>query len=356
MTSPPIKLWMRAETRATERRAPVTPEDAAFLVTQGIAVTVEESAQRVFPTAEYAEAGCAIVPTGSWVDAPAEAFVLGLKELPDKPDRLVHRHIYFGHAYKGQEGAGELLARFTAGGGILLDLEYLVDDDGRRLAAFGYWAGYIGAALAVLHARGRLETPLTPRTREEWDALLADSADSADAKTDGVRALVIGALGRSGRGARAALEAAGIAPTCWDLAETRELDKAALLDHDLLVNTVLSTRPVPPFLTPEDLDRPDRKLCVVSDVTCDVGSECNVLPIYPRVTTWAEPALTLRRDRALDVIAIDNLPSLIPKEASMAFSAELLPHLAHLDDLASSPWRHALRDFETHSRMETADA
>ena len=38
------------------------------------------------------------------------------------------------------------------GGGALLDLEYLTDDHGRRLAAFGYWAGYVGAALAVLHA------------------------------------------------------------------------------------------------------------------------------------------------------------------------------------------------------------
>ena len=34
-----------------------------------------------------------------------------------------------------------------------------MDDGGRRLAAFGFWAGYLGAALAVLHHRGGLRGP-----------------------------------------------------------------------------------------------------------------------------------------------------------------------------------------------------
>ena len=50
----------------------------------------------------------------------------------------------FGHAYKGQHSGRALLQRFKAGGGTLYDLEYLVDEDGRRVAAFGYWAGYAG--------------------------------------------------------------------------------------------------------------------------------------------------------------------------------------------------------------------
>ena len=39
---------------------------------------------------------------------------------------------------------------FRAGGGALYDLEYLTDDTGRRLAAFGYWAGYAGAGFSEL--------------------------------------------------------------------------------------------------------------------------------------------------------------------------------------------------------------
>jgi len=333
------RLWMRHESRPTERRAPLVPEDAAQLVSQGAQITVEESPQRAFPLAEYVRAGCRTAPAGSWVDAPEDHYVLGLKELPVEPRALRHRHIYFGHAYKGQSGAGELLGRFMAGGGALLDLEYLTGDDGRRLAAFGYWAGYVGAALAVLHRRGAFQAPLHPLDRAELDALLSAG--------NGGDAVVIGALGRSGRGACDALEAAEISPVRWDLAQTRELDRDALLSHDILVNTVLVTQPVPPFLTPADLDMAGRRICVIADVTCDVTSECNVLPVYDQITDWCRPARRLRGgDRPVDVIAIDNLPSLLPVEASCAFSAELWPQLLRLG--ADVPaWARCLRAFET---------
>jgi saccharopine dehydrogenase (NAD+, L-lysine forming) len=334
------RLWMRHETRASERRAPLVPEHAALLVSQGVQITVEESPQRAFPLADYVRAGCRTAPAAGWVDAPEDYHILGLKELPAAPGALRHRHIFFGHAYKGQSQAGELLGRFAAGGGALLDLEYLTDDSGTRLAAFGYWAGYVGAALAVLHRRGELDAPLSALGKAELDDRLGRSAG------DGGRALVIGALGRSGRGACAALRTAGLSPVCWDVAETRVLDREALLGHDVLVNTVLVNRPVPPFLTQEDLDDPRRRIRVVADVTCDVTSECNVLPVYDTTTTWQRPVRRLREgDRPVDLIAIDNLPSLLPVEASHAFSAELHPHLMNLND-DDSPWKRAVRVFE----------
>lgn len=145
-------LWLRAESRPSERRTPLTPTDAGRLVGEGWRVTVEESPTRIFTTSAYEVAGCSIAPGGAWVDAPEDAIVLGIKELPDEPEALRHTHVFFGHAYKGQEGAAELLARFRRGGGHLLDLEYLTVD-GRRVIAFGFWAGFVGAALGVLQAR-----------------------------------------------------------------------------------------------------------------------------------------------------------------------------------------------------------
>ncbi|MEV7726215.1 saccharopine dehydrogenase [Streptomyces sp. NPDC087917] len=321
------QLWMRSETRPTERRAPLTPQDAARLVERGVRITVEDSVHRVFPLADYAAAGCDLAPAGSWAGAaPEAAYVLGLKELPPAPVRLHHRHVYFGHAYKGQPQAPGLLRRFASGGGTLLDLEYLADERGRRLAAFGYWAGYAGAALAALHARGRLTAPLVPTPRTELDARLREGVPAR-----APRALVIGAGGRSGRGACDALSTAGIQVTRWDRAATHRLDRAALLDHDILVNAVLSTRPVPPFLTPADLGPGPRRLSVIADITCDTGSDLHLLPVYDRLTDWNEP---VRRVSAqgppLDVIAIDNLPSLLPAEAARDFSADLLPKLLAL--------------------------
>lgn len=236
-----LHLWLRHEPRTTERRTPVVPSDARRLVENGVTLTVEESPQRIFPIEEYEAVGARVVPAGSWVSAPRDTVILGLKELPDEPKELTHRHIFFGHAYKGQPGASDLLRRFGAGGGALLDLEYLVDENGRRLAAFGFWAGYLGAALAVLQHRGRLVAPLTPTSKEELDKTLQPAAGDEE-----FSALVIGALGRSGRGARVAFSTAGIEPTCWDLPETQNLDRPALLAHDVLVNCVLATTPSRP--------------------------------------------------------------------------------------------------------------
>ncbi len=331
---------MRHEVRPTERRAPIVPDDAGRLVERGIALTIEDSTQRVFPISDYSAAGCAIAEPGSWTAASDDHYVIGLKELPDLPAALRHRHVFFGHAFKEQRGARLLLRRFAAGGGMLLDIEHLVDSEGRRLAAFGYWAGYVGAALAVLHLRDQLETPLRCLPKEILDDALRRPHQGA-----ALRTLVIGALGRGGRGARDALATADITPTCWDIAETRQLDRTALLGHDLLVNTVLCTHPVPPFLTDTDLAEYARRLILISDVTCDVTSASNALPIYDSTTTWEQPVRRLREGLPpLDILAIDNLPSLLPREASRSFSAELVPNLMAIGS-ATPAWRRCERAF-----------
>jgi saccharopine dehydrogenase (NAD+, L-lysine-forming) len=332
-----MRLWVRGEVRPSERRAPVVPADARRLVEAGIGVTVEESPRRAFAIEEYAAAGCAVAPYGSWVDADPDVVVVGLKELPAEPAELRHRHVLFAHAFKGQPGAPELLRRFAAGGGTLLDLEYLVNDAGRRLAAFGHWAGYAGAALGVLALRGRLPLPLEPGTREDLDARLRPEPGD-----DRPSVLVIGARGRSGRGAVAALTVAGLEHVPWDVDSTRVLDRPALLGHDVLVNVVFTVRPGPAFVRPEDVADPSRRLRMIVDVTCDVGPT-NRLPIYDTPTDWQHPVRRLHEDPALDLIAIDNLPSLLPAEASTAFSADLLPLLLTLDE--GAPWQRARRTF-----------
>lgn len=340
MTRP--HLWIRAEARPTEQRVPIVPADAAQLVRDGFRVTVEESPTRSVPLEDYVAAGCRTAPPGSWVDAPEGAVVVGIKELAEDPSDLAHTHVYFAHAYRGQHGAERVLDRFRRGGGELLDVEYLTVD-GKRVVAFGFWAGYVGAALAVLRHRGLLEGPVGPGSREELDAQLRDSRPSVPEKV-----LVIGCKGRSGTGAVAALEVAGVAPNCWDREHTARVDRPALLDNDILINCVGgSGQSGEAFVRPEDVDVP-RRLRVVGDVTCDVTSEANLLPVNTAVTTWDEP---VRRfgddDNPLDVIAIDNLPSLLPLEASESFSAELTPLLPDLAD-RSGPWAASLEWFRKH--------
>lgn len=52
-----------------------------------------------------------------------------------------------------------MLSRWPRGNGLLLDLEFLTDDAGRRVAAFGFSAGYAGSALAVKNWAWQLTHP-----------------------------------------------------------------------------------------------------------------------------------------------------------------------------------------------------
>ena len=171
-------LWVRAEQRPNEERVGLTPDGAAALIRAGIRVTVEQSSVRAIGIEGYRAAGCEIAAENLWPQAPADAIIFGLKELPEDGTPLTHRHIMFGHAYKGQPAGQVLLKRFKAGGGTLYDLEYLVDETGRRVAAFGYWAGYAGAAVSLkcwaAQQRGGIAGPVAKYPGKA--ALLADLA------------------------------------------------------------------------------------------------------------------------------------------------------------------------------------
>ncbi len=342
-------LWIRAEERAQEERVGILPEGVAALVAQGFRVTIEESAQRVLPLAPYLAAGAERAACGAWREAPREAIIFGLKELPEEEMPLVHRHIMFGHAYKGQSAGQALLKRFRAGGGGLYDLEYLTDDSGRRVAAFGYWAGFAGAALSCLaygaQARGGICAPVARFA--DKDAM----RDAAALALDGLeppRVLIIGALGRVGVGAEDLCRALGLAITGWDKAETAHGGPfPEVLQHEIFLNCILAA-PGTPVFVPESAPSDPRALRVIGDIACDPGSEFSPIRVYDRVTDWARPVLRVAGQPVLDVMAVDNLPSLLPVEASEDFAAQLLPHLMTLDRLDEGVWARARAVFHAH--------
>ncbi|MEN8935646.1 MAG: saccharopine dehydrogenase, partial [Planktotalea arctica] len=89
-------LWVRAEQRENEERVGLTPAGAADLIKAGLRVTIEQSSVRAIGIEGYKDAGCDIAPENSWPEAPSDAIIFGLKELPEDGTPLHHRHIMFG--------------------------------------------------------------------------------------------------------------------------------------------------------------------------------------------------------------------------------------------------------------------
>ncbi|CAG8547571.1 12494_t:CDS:2, partial [Acaulospora morrowiae] len=345
-----VHLWLRAETKPKEHRAALTPSTCQTLFQHGFQITVEKSKERIFDDEEYEKVGCVMVPMGTWRTAPLEAYIVGLKELPENDDSpLSHSHIFFAHCYKNQDGWKEIIRRFVKGNGIILDMEFLTDEKNRRVAAFGYHAGFSGTALGLdVWAQQRLDPKqkypeVLPYPNE--NGLIShiksrlESAIKLNQRSP--RVMVMGALGRCGRGATDFASKAGIPEENiikWDIEETKRGGPfPEILESDVFVNCIYLNQKIPPFITKEFLDKP-RQLSVVVDVSCDTTNPNNPLPIYTVNTTFGNPTVSVetKNPHPLEVISIDHLPTLLPRESSEQFSRDLLPSLLQLSERDSA--------------------
>ncbi|KAL8759733.1 MAG: hypothetical protein Q9199_000539 [Rusavskia elegans] len=363
----PVTLHLRAETKPLEHRSALSPDVVQKLVKNGFKVNVEKSPKnpkRIFEDADY-EPYATLVDEFSWPQAPEDHLIIGLKELPEEDFPLKHTHIQFAHCYKGQAGWEQVLGRFAAGGGTLYDMEFLEDKNRRRVAAFGYHAGYAGAALALENWAWQIqhaETPLPGKkpynTQSDLVKEVKSDVSAGVAKNDGKapQILIIGALGRCGRGAIDLCLAAGIPESNllrWDLAETSA--KAGpypeIRQADIFINCIYLDKPIPKFVTEDFLkeDPGNRKLSVVCDVSCDTTNPHNPIPFCNKATYFDKPTIAVESfaNPPLSYITIDHLPSLLPREASEAFSNALLPSLLELSNAENAPvWQEARKLFE----------
>ena len=67
------------------------------------------------------------------------------------------------------------------------------------------------------------------------------------------------------------------------------------------------------------------------------------------MTDWAAPVIRVAETPVLDVMAIDNLPSLVPRESSVDFAGQLLPVLRGLDRIDQDAWGRAGQVFAAHA-------
>lgn len=331
-------FWLRQETKNNERRTPLTPGDASKLIQEsGCTIHVESSKDRIFKDEDYKNAGCKIVKPNSWKNAPEQDFILGLKELPEEETPLVHNHIFFAHIFKGQEGSEKVFKRFKKGEGQLFDLEFLMDENKRRVAAFGRWAGFVGAAVAVdrfYQKQNKLSTAIPLHSYDDKDLMMNEIKARKESSKIHPHSIIIGAKGRCGTGAREALSLLGLDSTNWDFEETQKGGPfKEITEHEIFINTVLMTTKIPPFIDPTIL-KDESKLEIISDVSCDPNSDLNPIPLYDTLGSWEHPFVQSKAGD-LEILAVDNLPSVLPKESSDDFSSQLLPHLI---DLAKSEY------------------
>ena len=83
---------------------PLTPTTTKALLDAGYKVNVERRPERIFNNSEFEAVGATLVPEGSWVDAPHDHIIIGLKDLPETNSPLSIRTCCLRIATKDREG------------------------------------------------------------------------------------------------------------------------------------------------------------------------------------------------------------------------------------------------------------
>jgi alanine dehydrogenase len=313
------ELIIRAESNPLEARTPIVPHHIPSLLSR-YHVKVESSPTRCYPDHLYEFSGASIVPAGYW-NSTSNSYVLGLKaiEQPTKPSQTL---LHFAHCFKGQEGSKETLTQLRPC--CFIDYEYMLDRDQKRVISFCAQSGKVGCYLALMayhihQTSKRMDLP--PFEEDHYRSILSAS----DHKP---RILLIG-YGTAGRRAKEIIDQFGFQTTIWT---SRSIcDRSVILDYDILIHAIrLPDDPsigIEPFLTPSDL-LIHHRLSIICDISCDMGNPRNTLPIYKAYTTKTKPISRLQGD--VDLIAINNLPSMEPHVSSEQFSSILSTYLPEL--------------------------
>lgn len=340
-----------------------------------VRILVQPSPVRSYKDEEYAALG---IPVQE--DLSEAAVLLGVKEVPKSALIPKKTYLFFSHTIKKQPYNRELLKKILALGIKLVDYEVITDPAGVRLIAFGYYAGIVGAHNSLWAFGERSKAFSLPRMYQCHD-YAAVKAHYQQLVLPALRIVVTGS-GRVAAGAiqnlldmgirqvspKAFLSSSFNVPVFTQLSAAEYvrrkdgqpfhkqdfyLDGSAFERNfaayakqaDIFINCIYYDPKAPAFFTVEEMQQPDFKIQVIGDVTCDIMPGASV-PSTVRPSTILDPLYSFNphtlqsgpphQSGAIDVMAIDNLPSELPRDASAFFGQQLiekvLPELLQLSN------------------------
>jgi saccharopine dehydrogenase (NAD+, L-lysine-forming) len=300
-------IFIRKEIYPNEYRTPIVPKDILLLVKNNYNVFVESSTFRCYSDEEYHKNG-AIIVYDDWINYKY-CLIIGIKEL-DKLEFLNnHTHIYFSHSYKNQTNSKYILQKFKESNSILYDLEYFIINN-KRILAFGFYAGIVGSALGLIQYFSKLEK------LSYWKSLddLINYTFTKCGELYNIKIAIIG-NGRCSKGVQYLLNLQKILFTLFEKKNT----KNNLEQYDIVLNCINLNENIGTWF---DNTTIFYKKIVIVDISCDYNSKFNPIKIYNEKTSWENPVIYY--NEFVSIIAIDNLPSLIPLESSNEFSEKMI--------------------------------
>ena len=346
-----------------DKRVPFTPEQAAALQEKfpNVKVKVQSSPIRAYKDEEYASLGLEVAEDVSDCDV-----MMGVKEVNIEDLIPNKKYFFFSHTFKKQPYNRKLLQAIIDKKIQLIDYEVLVNEKGTRVIGFGRYAGIVGCYNGFL-TYGLKHNLYTLKPAHECDDYAELKEELKKVKLPANTKIIATGFGRVGRGAKEIIDAIGIREVDTASFENDTFDEAVFTQMEAEEYTARedgapfdksafykdgsnhkSTFPrflgiadmyiachywgakAPFIFTREDLKRDDLKLSVVADISCDIDGPvaCTIRP-----STIADPIYGYNPGSESEgdymssdniaVMAVDNLPCELPKDASGHFGSVL---------------------------------
>ena len=349
-----------------DRRVVFSPNELAKLkqLYHEATVAVESSDIRIFSDMQYKSMGVTVTDDMSDCDV-----LFGVKEVPIEnliPDKA---YFFFSHTIKKQPYNRKLLKAILEKNIDLYDHETIVDAENRRLIGFGKYAGMVGVYNGIRAFGIKFELFKLPKA----ETLSGKEALIAHLKRIILPPLkfVVTGTGKVGSGAKEILDAIKIKEVTVENYLTKNYTQSVYVQLDVLeynkridgqvldFNDFTSNpeayvsdfekftkvsdiyfaghfydNAAPMILTQEMLNASDCKLRVVADISCDVNGP---IACTLRSSTIEEPIygyfplenkeVDVFHPAAIVVMAVDNLPCEIPKDASEGFGEQFMEHV-----------------------------
>jgi alanine dehydrogenase len=349
-----------------DRRVVFSPETLAETRAQfpDAEFVIESSDIRVFPDEAYAELGFEITDDVSDADV-----MIGVKEVPIENLIPNKKYFYFSHTIKKQPYNRDLLVAMLEKNIEMYDHETIVRENNMRLIGFGRYAGLVGAynGFRALGLRDGLFKLPKVETLADLDAV---KVELNKITIPNIKILLSG-TGKVAYGAKEILDHLGIKQVSDALYLTSQFTEPVYCMVDVMEYAKRSDGKVgdkkefykdpsgyesnfmayaketdffiaghfygnnaPYLFTREDAKHPDFRINLVADVSCDIdGPVASTI----RPSTIADPfygydpktekEVAFDAKNAITVMAVDNLPCELPKDASEGFGTTFLEHV-----------------------------
>ena len=357
---------IRERKNPPDRRVVLTPDACRELLETypQMEITVESSPNRTFSDQEYQERGITVTE-----DVSDAEVLLGVKEVPIEaliPDK---KYFFFSHTIKEQPYNRDLLRAILAKNIELYDHEVITDTREIRLVAFGRYAGIVGAYNGIRAyglKTGGYDLPKAEALKDQQELISELKKLSMPAIK-----IVLTGKGRVSNGAKEMLDGMGLREVGYEAylnedfneavytqidvleynrrKDGRVIDMYDFFDHpeeyegdffrfakvsDLYIAGHFYASGAPYIYTRDEAKSKDFKISVVADISCDIdGPVASTLrastiadPIYG-YDPESESEVAFKQPGAIAVMAVDNLPNELPRDASKGFSENFVKHV-----------------------------